>query len=435
MGNGSRTSSQIRSHSLRNLRTIPLVSPCLSPCCCKYQYKYSILQSCLSARRPAIRSWKEGVLPEHSHRISGVWRKHASAAPCATQSHAVPCFFVVQEMLSRAFGHGATARASLFSCCAPQMERRSQAVRVYLALYDVALFLGWATVATWMLMRVGQEGLAWLSLAWAELYLAMYVMQALVLVDVIHGVIGFWGSSDIPLLKRIWCKVGRRTELFVTLTLLHLSAHTTPVHTDSAVGAAYYSALTLSQWALGATFVTWAVTDVVRYPFYACSSLGLKPSWLVWLRYSVFVPQYPAVVLCELFVVCHALPAQLQMGFLPVEGPFDAWMMFGGVFFPPLERICLVNYAWIAWAFQVRNVALFNGYFATLWKVRQTRLGYKPPDGDRVALTPKEQEIVSKKLVQLSALLQRKAEKQKMDELMRCDVPAIAMPPRLRRGR
>ncbi|KAI5081211.1 hypothetical protein GOP47_0004394 [Adiantum capillus-veneris] len=46
------------------------------------------------------------------------------------------------------------------------------------------------------------------------------------------------------------------------------------------------------------TFAAWSLTEVVRYPQYALSTIGLCPWWLTWLRYSVFIPLYPIGALC-----------------------------------------------------------------------------------------------------------------------------------------
>ncbi|MCO5549899.1 hypothetical protein L7F22_003374 [Adiantum nelumboides] len=57
------------------------------------------------------------------------------------------------------------------------------------------------------------------------------------------------------------------------------------------------------------TFAAWSLTEIVRYPQYALSIVGLCPWWLTWLRYSVFIPLYPIGALCgEVLLYYQALP-------------------------------------------------------------------------------------------------------------------------------
>eukprot|EP00976_Prorocentrum_cordatum_P087224 1186822-Prorocentrum_minimum.AAC.5 len=48
--------------------------------------------------------------------------------------------------------------------------------------------------------------------------------------------------------------------------------------------------------------------QVVRYPWYAFSTIGACPGWLTWLRYTVFVPMYPFGVVSEMMLLYLALP-------------------------------------------------------------------------------------------------------------------------------
>ena len=47
-------------------------------------------------------------------------------------------------------------------------------------------------------------------------------------------------------------------------------------------------------------FVVWGLSEIIRYPWYTLTSLGLCPKFLTWLRYSAFIILYPIGILGEL---------------------------------------------------------------------------------------------------------------------------------------
>jgi len=54
-------------------------------------------------------------------------------------------------------------------------------------------------------------------------------------------------------------------------------------------------------------FTAWAMTEIIRYPQYALTSLGVCPGWLTWARYTVFIPLYPIGVVAEISLMYKAL--------------------------------------------------------------------------------------------------------------------------------
>eukprot|EP00898_Chlorokybus_atmophyticus_P002226 jgi/Chlat1/3003/Chrsp2S00365 len=60
--------------------------------------------------------------------------------------------------------------------------------------------------------------------------------------------------------------------------------------------------------ALPVMFAAWALTEVVRYPQYALSTIGASPAWLDQLRYTIFIPLYPIGVLSEVALLYQAIP-------------------------------------------------------------------------------------------------------------------------------
>ncbi|KAH7436666.1 hypothetical protein KP509_05G030200 [Ceratopteris richardii] len=55
--------------------------------------------------------------------------------------------------------------------------------------------------------------------------------------------------------------------------------------------------------------MAWSLIEVIRYPQYALSTIGLCPRWLTWLRYTAFIPLYPIGAWCgEVLLYYQALP-------------------------------------------------------------------------------------------------------------------------------
>ncbi|KAI0066076.1 PTPLA-domain-containing protein [Artomyces pyxidatus] len=59
--------------------------------------------------------------------------------------------------------------------------------------------------------------------------------------------------------------------------------------------------------------LSWAVTEVIRYTFYAGSLVGAEPSFLVWLRYTTFYVLYPTGAGSEAFVCLTTLPVRTSV--------------------------------------------------------------------------------------------------------------------------
>lgn len=56
--------------------------------------------------------------------------------------------------------------------------------------------------------------------------------------------------------------------------------------------------------------LSWALTEVVRYAFYARTLLGSEPKRLLWLRYTTFFVLYPTGATSEALLIYTTLPAR-----------------------------------------------------------------------------------------------------------------------------
>lgn len=60
--------------------------------------------------------------------------------------------------------------------------------------------------------------------------------------------------------------------------------------------------------------LSWSLTEVIRYTFYAASLVGWEPAPLVWARYSFFFALYPTGAGSEALVNLATLPFSIASG-------------------------------------------------------------------------------------------------------------------------
>lgn len=217
-------------------------------------------------------------------------------------------------------------------------------MRVWLAIYNQILGLGWLYVLTYMCSQMLVSGTDSFHHTWADVGSVVTGLQLLVLFDILHAACGLWPPDpSVGMLQRLWCKVGHRSELFVTIWLIGAAVH---------------------HWSAGPLVLTWAIADVSRYQLYFLRSLDRKPpQWLRWLRYSDFILQYPLNILAEAYFVYCALPHLARCGL--------GWLHYGPV----------------AAGFQLYEWIIFVPAFRTLWKIRGRRLKVPSNDTDHCKYT------------------------------------------------
>lgn len=76
--------------------------------------------------------------------------------------------------------------------------------------------------------------------------------------------------------------------------------------------------------AVGVMCLAWALSEVVRYPWYAATTAGVCPYWLTWLRYSMFIPLYPVGVVGEMGAAFYSLPDIQERRLHSISMP-NAW--------------------------------------------------------------------------------------------------------------
>jgi very-long-chain (3R)-3-hydroxyacyl-CoA dehydratase len=54
--------------------------------------------------------------------------------------------------------------------------------------------------------------------------------------------------------------------------------------------------------------VSWSLVEIPRYAYYALAIIGKPPSFLTWLRYTLFIVLYPSGISGEILTILSAMP-------------------------------------------------------------------------------------------------------------------------------
>nr|AKM76670.1 protein-tyrosine phosphatase-like protein [Erodium texanum] len=153
----------------------------------------------------------------------------------------------------------------------------------YLFLYNSLQSIGWALA----LFRVLSNFVATKSTdgAYASAGELICFLQSVAFLEVIHGAIGLVPSGVlIPLMQ--W---GGRTHFLLAIVRGIDEVQELP--------------------SIFITFLAWSLSEVIRYPQYAMSSLRNCPDWITYLRYTAFIVLYPiGVGPGEMWLMYQALP-------------------------------------------------------------------------------------------------------------------------------
>lgn len=154
--------------------------------------------------------------------------------------------------------------------------------RLYLTIYNWAVFVGWSQVLYLALTTLKESG-------HEQVYNAverpLQFAQTAAVLEMLHGLVGLVRSPITATLPQI----GSR--LYVTWGILwsfpELRTH---ILVSSLV-------------------ISWSITEIIRYSFFGTKeALGFAPSWLLWLRYSTFLLLYPTGISSEVGLIYTAMP-------------------------------------------------------------------------------------------------------------------------------
>ncbi|XP_010535525.1 PREDICTED: very-long-chain (3R)-3-hydroxyacyl-CoA dehydratase 2 isoform X2 [Tarenaya hassleriana] len=110
------------------------------------------------------------------------------------------------------------------------------------------------------------------------------VIQTVAVAEVLHGAIGIVPSGALsPLMQ--W---SGRTHFILAVVRQVKEVQDLP-------------------W-LPITLVAWCLGEMIRYPHYAFNCFGRCPFWLIYLRYTAFIVNFPLGLVGEVWIMYQALP-------------------------------------------------------------------------------------------------------------------------------
>lgn len=143
-------------------------------------------------------------------------------------------------------------------------------------------------------------------------------LQTLAYLEIFHAMTGIVVSDLIPTIMQV---LGRNQILFIIL------GNVKQLQSDSMV---FY------------LFLAWAAIEAVRYPFYALTLADVCPSWVKWLRYTLWIPLYPVGFVTEAYLLYFGIPFFESTGLYSIQMPNIVNMSFD---FALWLKIVLSSYA------------------------------------------------------------------------------------------
>lgn len=153
----------------------------------------------------------------------------------------------------------------------------------------------------------------------------LIIIQCFAVFDIINAVLGFVRSPVFTTVIQVFSR------LLIVLGICFLLPES-PANTH---------------WCYITLCLSWSITEVIRYAYYACSLYNLEtiPAFLVWCRYSLFYVLYPSGVSSEIYMIILSLrEAEIKIG------------------------------TWYAWALKVILVIYIPGFYMLYtYMIRQRR--------------------------------------------------------------
>ncbi|EGF80962.1 hypothetical protein BATDEDRAFT_88218 [Batrachochytrium dendrobatidis JAM81] len=161
-------------------------------------------------------------------------------------------------------------------------------VLLWLIVYNVASFVGWAYILTLVLHCLITSNGDY-SLSYSVVSYTLELVQLCALLEVLHALVGAVKSPVITTALQI------SSRLFL-------------------VGLCYFfnDSRVRQHIAFTTMVLAWSITEVVRYSYYALSLLAINPSALVWARYTFFYVLYPIGAGSELWLLMRSWDSARQ---------------------------------------------------------------------------------------------------------------------------
>ncbi|KXJ91171.1 tyrosine phosphatase [Microdochium bolleyi] len=196
----------------------------------------------------------------------------------------------------------------------------------YLIFYNLVSALTWAyilhgTVAALLAHTPSGDWAAGNAAVWRSLHGVALATETAAALEVLHAALGLVRASPLTTALQV---AGRNTVLWAI-------ARNYPDIMEHGVGAGYATLL-----------LAWSAAEVIRYSYFVVALAGKirggggtdVPRWLVWIRYSMFIPLYPAGILSECWLIYNVIEPSKQR-----QAYYQYLLWFGLLIYIPASYI------------------------------------------------------------------------------------------------
>ena len=187
--------------------------------------------------------------------------------------------------------------------------------KVYLFMYNMFMFCGFLYVVSVLTLRYSRLGEDFVPTTWNALGNLMKMLHLMMVLEILHPLFGYTKGSVVEAAMQI----GFRN--FVLLLLIDAE----PRMQEKPV--VFY------------IFIIYSVIELVRYPYYMLRVTGVDVGLITWLRYTLWIPLYPAGFICEGVIMLRNIPYFEETEKFSVSLPNEWNFAFH---FPSLLRVYLL---------------------------------------------------------------------------------------------
>ncbi|XP_033107032.1 very-long-chain (3R)-3-hydroxyacyl-CoA dehydratase-like [Anneissia japonica] len=155
--------------------------------------------------------------------------------------------------------------------------------KMYLCLYNFIQFIGFSYIFIYLLVNFVIKGQG-MKQAYSGVIFPLSLCQCLSILEIIHPLVGLVKTGAVAPLIQV---TGRNVVLFAVIR--------NEARIESEPIVCYL-------------FLVWSSIELVRYPFYMLTSIGQESVVISWLRYTLWIPLYPAGLLSEILTLWTAIP-------------------------------------------------------------------------------------------------------------------------------
>eukprot|EP00294_Goniomonas_avonlea_P009423 CAMPEP_0114556492 /NCGR_PEP_ID=MMETSP0114-20121206/9320_1 /TAXON_ID=31324 /ORGANISM="Goniomonas sp, Strain m" /LENGTH=212 /DNA_ID=CAMNT_0001741705 /DNA_START=6 /DNA_END=644 /DNA_ORIENTATION=- len=168
----------------------------------------------------------------------------------------------------------------------------------YLVAYNGVCWAAWG----WVFVNLCMELYLGLS-SWPRVGNAVVLLQSIAFLEVVHGAVGITRTPVSAAFPQFFA---RGIVTFVAFSIPEVQRHTS----------------------IDVMLVAWSLTEIVRYLYYGINASWFldPPAWLIWARYTTFLPLYPLGAIAECWLIVTSFQYQRVSPLLPP--PFGTALLY-----------------------------------------------------------------------------------------------------------